>query len=377
MKRVACLIGLLIATPLAAQEPVEREHVVRRGDTLWDLAGTYFSNPFLWPEIYEANTTVVEDPHWIYPQEVLVIPGIRGDTEPEAVAQMGGEPEPQPQVAVATRRPVPARTVFYREPPLPEVDEEADPTVLSEPTLERAPVAPGEFNSAPFVDDPGNLEVVGRFIGALRENRDVGGAPSAHPQDEVFLGYEGDARVQVDQPLLLIHVGKRMSGGRLLEPRAVVRVTRVEDEVMFGRIEAQYGPVHRNQLAARMPMYPDFVSTETKRVDAAAGYDVEGRVIEFMGVSPIPSLTDLAFVDRGARDGVEVGDIFTAYLPPRASRQRELGDLLGTIERLPAEDVARLRVVRVTENVATVKVEHLMLPRLEDGIRVRRTHTVN
>lgn len=366
MKRVACLIGLLTATtlasPLAAQEPVEeREHVVRRGDTLWDLAAYYFSDPFDWPDIYEANTTVVEDPHWIYPDEVLLIPGIRGDTEPE------------PRVATV-RTESPVRTVFYRRPPVQPQQDRSDPTVLSEPTTANVPVKSGVFHAAPFVGDPDDLDVQGVFIAALRENREVGAPPTAHPRDEVYMAYDGAERPAIDQRLLLFRVGDRMAGGRVLEPTGVIRVTRLEDDVMFGHIETQYAGVHRGQLATTMPMYPDFAVEEAEEVED--GHDLEGRVIEFVGNPPLPSVTDIGFVDRGARDGVQVGDVFTAYVPQRAARGHRLGDVFTRAQQLPPEDVARLRVVRVGDRVATVRVERLILSRLEDGIRVRRTHRI-
>jgi hypothetical protein len=50
----------------------QQVHVIARGDTLWDLAGKYLGNPYLWPQIWERNQYIL-DAHWIYPGDPLAL----------------------------------------------------------------------------------------------------------------------------------------------------------------------------------------------------------------------------------------------------------------------------------------------------------------
>ena len=65
------MLILMVFVALFAQETT---HVVKIDDTLWDIADIYYQNPFLWPYIWRANLTKIEDPHWIYPDQLFVIP---------------------------------------------------------------------------------------------------------------------------------------------------------------------------------------------------------------------------------------------------------------------------------------------------------------
>lgn len=417
----ASLVGLLAATSLLArelpaqepdQEPAtqEREHVVRPGETLSDLAAQYFSDPSQWRLIYEANRDVLQDPDVLQPETVLTIPGVAAADRADRPARpatpaddarilgvpvddegaAAGDPAQPAARLAAAERPARAaaqdpdaarraqemenRTVFYVEPPRrPAAD--GDATLLTEPESMAVPVRPGEFLSASYLADPATLTARATFLRAVRDDRPGrGAATSAHPQDRVYLSYAPGSRPAVDDLLILVAVGDRVDDvvrtHRAIHPRGIVRVLDLGGEVIEAQIEEQYGPIYPGQAAIPIPAVPEF-DVEAAEPVPGGEYDLEGVILEFVDDKPLYGPSAHAFIDLGRGDGVREGDIFQAYLPTRERDTRADGT-----RTFPTEVVAELRVVRVMDETATVRVDRVQLARLEEGLPVVRTQRI-
>jgi len=70
-------------------------HIIADGDTLWDISQTYFGDPLLWPQVYQANP-YIKDPDLIYPGDPVVLdigvvisgPGVAGDVSEGATGDL-------------------------------------------------------------------------------------------------------------------------------------------------------------------------------------------------------------------------------------------------------------------------------------------------
>jgi nucleoid-associated protein YgaU len=51
-------------------------HVVEKGDTLGHIAKHYYGKASKYPEIFDANRNILDDPNKIYPGQELVIPNL-------------------------------------------------------------------------------------------------------------------------------------------------------------------------------------------------------------------------------------------------------------------------------------------------------------
>lgn len=346
--------------PGQAPEPSPRTHEVRRGDTLWDLAREYLRNPFRWPLIYEANRSSIRDPDLIYPRQRFVIPPL-----PDATAVAVKVPEEAPAPVAVASEPavpepaVPERTRFYAA--VAAVPVEVGPgvePVAAQPEAGR--VSREEHEGAAWLADPGELVVVGRLVGRAGEREERSRLEhTAHPHDVVYLRRGGGEAPKPGDRLLLVRVGRSFGRwGRLIEPTAVVGVREVSGEAIVAEVRHQFGPVHPGNLA--VPVEPFPAEGVGRRVEPVEG-GPEGELLGFRLERPLPATPDQAFVSLGRAQGVGLGDELLVFRPART---------VGGV-RVPAEPVARLRVVRVAEGSATVRVTALAQPTLEPGLPVR------
>lgn len=64
-------------------------YTVKRGDTLWDIAAVFLKDPWFWPEIWQVNPQV-ENPHLIYPGDVLSLAYGTGGDARVSISQYSG-----------------------------------------------------------------------------------------------------------------------------------------------------------------------------------------------------------------------------------------------------------------------------------------------
>jgi hypothetical protein len=85
--------GQSMSVPLAPNAP--ETYVVKKGDTLWDIAGVFLKYPWYWPEIWYVNPQV-RNPHWIYPGDVLRL--VYVDGKPRVTVDSAGTVRLSPEV---------------------------------------------------------------------------------------------------------------------------------------------------------------------------------------------------------------------------------------------------------------------------------------
>jgi len=375
----------------AFQGQVPSSHTVSRGETLWSISQMYFNDPLLWPEIYRLNTTVIEDPHWIYPGEVLnlsemVTVAQGGDTvvaRPDTTAAAADTVHAAPgdtAVAIvpldtAAIDTIPADTaLLIVEPPPPTVAESRETIFDRRRTNQQVvqdvlrayvhqpyrPLRAGEFYAAGFLSEEQRLPW-GRVLGATAVSAipRLSDRTSATTFQEISIRPPRNASYHVGDSLLVARIDRIMEFGRwgdVVVPTAVARVTSIQDEQVLAVVVAQFDRVHENQLA--MPLEPFRDPGQVRPTPVEKG--LTGKLIDARDPHSIAGAQQYFFIDKGRRDGVTLGDVFEVYKPAQG--------YAGTA----SEEVrAVLMIVHTRERSATGLLLQISHPSLDRGLPVR------
>jgi len=373
----------------AATSQLPATHTVSAGETLWSIAQLYFSDPLLWPEIYRLNTNVVEDPHWIYPGEVLVLGPVVG-----AVAQ-GGDTvvavpqdtsaaaadtvRAQPGDTIAAQVPVdtmPADTTqVFVEPPPPEPVGESFETMFDRRRTPQQcvqdvlrsythqpyrPLRSGEFYAAGFLTENERLPW-GTVIGVTTPPAiyRLSDRTTALPYDEISIKPPSRASYHVGDSLLIARIDRAIQfgdWGEVVVPLGIARVTSVEEEQVLARVVAQFGSIRDGHLS--LPLEPFKNPGEVRPTPVEQG--LAGHLLASRDSRAIAGPQQFFFIDKGRSEGVVPGDVFEVYRPAS-------GDL-GS----PSEEIrAVLMIVHTREHSSTGLILQIMHPGLDSRLPVR------
>jgi hypothetical protein len=321
---VAAVAGAAAPAPLAAQQTEDRVHIVRQGETLWDIARAYLSDPFLWTEIFRLNADMVRDPALIFPNDRLVIPGARRMADGPAFVGSPAGPAVQPVAA--------------------------DPYFA---------VLPGYFYRATYVAAPAEVVAVGRFVESVYQSVVDQRIPAqVNLYDRIFVRVD-PARVGIGDRLQLVREGRMIGrASRVYRPTGSGTVAAIDGDVATVVVLGMYDIVAPGDIVTLVDRFPVPEGATPRAVDA----DLQARIFGFQEPNPLQRTESILYLDVGRAAGVAVGDEFEAFVPVE---RRSWGNR-------PEVRVARMQVVRVTERTASVRVTELQQPRIAEGLPVRR-----
>jgi hypothetical protein len=289
--------------------PVPELHVVRRGDTLWDICFLYFNDPWQWPKVWSYNAQIT-NPHWIYPSDLVrLLP--RG-----VFAQVTPDPEAAPAA------PSPVDT-------LPAPQRRLEVGVKQTAFVEKA-----DLDNSSAID------------GAVDEKVLLGDG------DSVYLSYPPGKPPKVGERYSIYIPGNPVKSngtevGAYVQLLGTVEVVNVkQDKRARGVILGANREIERGAKVG--PLVKTFKTVPPSRPKV----DAQGAVVAMLTHDQLIGEGEVVFVDLGKRSGVEVGN--RMFVVRRGDAYpRNMNNQIGQDDRqFPARALGEIVIVDVGERIS-------------------------
>lgn len=310
-------------------------HTVEGGDTLWDLSQRYLGNPWYWPKVWSYNPEIA-NPHWIYPgNKVRFFSG--GEEVPAQVEQ------PTEISALDTEDIVPSSEFEVNGADLVSVTGK----IGFEPKASRS-VSLSGFVTARELEEAGVLE-----------NARTEAFMLSH-LDTVFVRFKKRDAVTLGERYVVFHTTKEITHpvtgrklGYLTDFLGTLKVVAVDDKLVTAQITDAWEPIERGDLVG-----PFGERLADQVVPRRNEQEIKGYIV----TSLVPYLTLLGehhflVVDKGSKDGVQVGNTFTVVRQADLGARMDLAELLNPTQAqarrsLPPSSIATCLVSEVKETTS-------------------------
>jgi LysM domain len=329
--------GTSMSVPLAENAP--ERYVVKKGDTLWDIAGVFLRDPFFWPEIWFVNPEIA-NPHLIYPGDVLFLSYVDG--KPRVALEQAGAVRLSPEV-----RSQPLRDAIRAIPYDLLMDFVGRPTLLDSDQVRDAPYVVG-MRDLHMLGSTAN-EIYGKGLGkpgpGARFNVVNVGEELRDPDDGDLLGYMGH----------WAGVGEviQTSGAVVPGRRSVFKSEREEELTHLRVLETGREIMQGDKLfPAVIEVGDDF------RLAMPENEDLLGQVIAVVDGVSVAGKYQVVALNRGQRHGLRAGDALGVFYRGELVRDRYNRQNWSAFTanydavRLPDERSATVMVFRIYERMS-------------------------
>lgn len=334
---------------LSANAPIR--YTVRRGDTLWRIAGLYLRKPWRWPDLWDQNRAEVRNPHRIYPGQTLLLETNQGlarlRSAPEEILKIS----PRTRTESLTEAALPALQTHLIEPFL------VEPLIVAEDDLLKAPriVATQEGRvllsrgDRAYIRSDGE-EPLSTARGKPLEWRVFRNAvPLKDPQTGDVLAHEA----QYLGRALLVH------GETESEVAAGIGLTRVTPVPATIDIIAS-----KEEMRVGDRLLPEPPRELLSYVPHAPAQRIEGSIVSVYGSAVANAAQNqVVTINRGTQDGIERGHVLA--LQKAGARLLDKTDPDRTTIQLPDERNGLLMVFRPFE-----RVSYALILEIVDGVKV-------
>lgn len=298
------------------------EYTVKKGDTLWDISGTFLNSPWMWPEIWHVNPQI-ENPHLIFPGDLIKLVYLDG----------------QPRLTLErTMKLVPGAGINGTTKLSPSIRVQQTEEAISAIPLDKIDA----FLSRSRVTLPGELEAAPYMLAGQQQHVIVGAGDRAYARGQFDANYANYGIYRKGQvfkdPVTKELLGVYAQGigtvavSKMTGDIATLDVVRTFEEVRPG--DNLLPSEDRSVDSVFFPSSPDT--------------EIEAQIIAVEGGVTQVGKFNVVMINKGEREGLQIGNVLAIYKAGEIVTDRVRGGKVA----LPDERAGLLMIFRTFEKMS-------------------------